>query len=412
MPIPLGPITWALQKLVSAGIRIPNWLKRRRLKKAVAAWDSVDFQILSHSLVNYYELKGVPLFCYPGESRKVPLYVRKPWLTLSESSLHMSMIQKETPVQMTKPQKEFLDLYPRVRRALGLTQLWNGRVFRIVALETSEDQLDLKFELGHFFDTLAYQYVLEHEARLALSRGPEKAIDSRALPLRESLASTPHAIEAFCETQCARIGVSNLLLFRLDNDTYRPAIRSRGNLSMGHLGDFDPMSSGMFDISTYDPNVDFRIQYKVLKEIYEELFGGKEVEKEMRGLDPDFFFEKAPIKDLIAMLEDGRACFQVTGFCVDLVRMVPEISTVTIVTDSSYYARYRLRFKNNLEYGPPSFCNIPRSISNVDEYLAKQFPSNPGQPESAKGFDSSRWTLPGAFCFYQGLKRAVNERLL
>ena len=43
-------------------------------------------------------------------------------------------------------------------------------------------------------------------------------------------------------------------------------------------------------------------------------------------------------------------------------------------------------FKINLEYHPQaSFCEIPRSIINVDEYLTKEFPANPGQPDG-KGF--------------------------
>jgi hypothetical protein len=112
------------------------------------------------------------------------------------------------------------------------------------------------------------------------------------------------------------------------------------------------------------------------------------------------------------MIDDGRACFRVTGFCIDVVRIVPEITTVLVVKDQSYYTKYRSKFKINLEYGPPSFCEIPREIIDVDEYLVKQFPSNPGQPEGSKGFDSSKWTLPGAFCFYQGLKKAVEDKLL
>ena len=413
MPIPLGPIAWGiLQRLLNVGRPLHNWWKRRRLNRAVAAWSSVDFPLLCDSLAQYYDFNGVPLFSYPGSSRKVPLYVRQSWLTLSETSLVMTMVPTERPVLLNKKASAFLDLYPRVRRSLGLAQLWNGRVFRLIKLETSDDRLKLEFELGHFFDGLASQYVLEHEARLALSGRSAKRIQSRDLPLRESLASTPDAIERFCETQFVRIGVSNLILFRADKDTYRPAIRVRGTLSMGHPGDFDPMSSGILDISTHDPGFDFNVQYKVLKEIYEELFGGKEVEKEMLGLDPDFFFEKPPIKDLKIMLDDGRASLRLTGFCIDLVRIVPEITTVLVVRDESYYAKYQGKFKVNLEYGAPSACRIPRGIVDVDEYLVNRFPSNPGQPNGDKGFDSSKWTLPGGFCFYQGLKRAVNEELL
>jgi len=413
MPMPLGPILWVLQKLE----RFVRWVWKKQkqgpLKKAVVAWSAVGFPLLSDSLVRYYEFKGVPLFTYPGLSTRVPLYVRQSWLSLTDQSLVMTLSPTDSPVQLGKKERAFVALYPKVRRAMGLAQLWNGRVFRLVKLGTSDDQLRLEFELGHFFDALACQYALEHEARLVLSRRRKgKEVEACELPLRESLAATSSAIERFCETQAVRIGISNLILFRVDRNTYRPAIRARGSLSMGHMGNFDPISSGILDISTANPNVDFQIYYKVLKEIYEELFGGKEVEKEMSGLEPDFFFSKRPIKALRDMLDDGRASFRLTGFCIDLIRVVPEITTVLVVRDESYYAEYRDKFKVNLEYGPPSFCEIPQDILDVDEYLAKRFPSNPAEPEGKKGFDPSNWTLPGAFCFYQGLKRAVSGKLL
>jgi hypothetical protein len=112
------------------------------------------------------------------------------------------------------------------------------------------------------------------------------------------------------------------------------------------------------------------------------------------------------------MLDDGRASFLITGFCIDLVRMVPEITTVFVVRDESYYREHRARMKANLEYGPPFHCEIPRDIPDVDDYLATRFPSDPGRPDAGQGFDPWKWTLPGGFCFYQGLKRAVRERLL
>ena len=314
------------------------------------------------------------------------------------------------PQGVLSRERAFFDQYQEIRKRLGLLPMWDGRLFRLVSLEPRDPGLDLHFEHGSFFDAVACQYALEHELRLAIMGGETP---TARLPNRDSLASTATLIENFCSVRVARVGVSNLLLLRSAENTYRPVVRERGRQSMGHAGDFDPISSGVFDISTGSGDVDFSLEFKVLKEVYEELLGGVEVEREHMGLDPDFFFYKPGIVDLREMLQDGRATFQVTGFCIDLVRVIPEITTVLVVRDDSYYRRHRADFKVNLEYeGLSSFFEIPVKIGDIDQYLAKQFPSVPGHAHSGLGFDPLKWTLPGGFCFYQGLKRAVADGLL
>ncbi len=413
MAIGVSLITWILQKVYNLAQWAVSLRDQRKFERAATAWSSVDVSILLDLVTYYYEQKGVPLFGYPWSPTKVPLYVRQSWLNLTETSLEIHRSHVDRPVQLGKAEKDFLEIYPKVRQKLGLNELWNGNVFRLVSLGVLDDKLRLEFESGHFFDTLACQYLLEHEARLALSgHSKGKRVQPHDLPVRESLASTPSAVEGFCKAKAVRVGISNLILFR-DGEDYTPAVRGRGGLGMGNVGKFDPISSGIFDISTSDPEVDFDLRYKVLKEVYEELCGGKDVEKGMPGFDPTFFFSEPAIKDLKQMLDDGRASFLVTGFCIDLVRLAPEITTLLVVRDGSYHAQYRSKFRINEEYGPASLtCTVPGNIVDVDEYLATGFPSDPARPSGTRGFDSSKWTLPGAFCFYQGLRRAVSEKLL
>lgn len=403
--------------LLSKAEQLVRWVGRqpeaRRYREAVRAWTHVEFSQLCGFLSDYYRGEGVPLFSYRstgGSSFRVPLFVRDEWLDLQDDSLVMTRSPDERSFEPTSIQRRFLETYLAVRPALGLTNLlWNGRIFQLVEMRSLMGKLHLRFEQGRFFDSVMSQYVLEHELRIALSRGHS---GGTTLPIRRELASDMKSIETFGAKQVMRIGVSNLLLLRQSRSMYRPVIRQRGALSMGHVGDFDAVSSGVFDIATANPAVDFDLKYKVLKEIFEELLGGAEVEQEIRELDPEFFYERPGILEIRQMLKDGRASFSVSGFCIDLVRLVPEITTVLVVRDHAYYKQYRSRFRVNLEYGPAFNSEIPRDITDADDYLVHHFPSNPASPEGGTGFDPMRWTLPGGFCFCQGVKRSVANRLL
>lgn len=66
----------------------------------------------------------------------------------------------------------------------------------------------------------------------------------------------------------------------------------------------------------------------------------------------------------------------------------------------------------NAEYAAAIHCEMPRHIADVELYLRDEFPADPGRPSAGRGFDPRRWTLSGGFCFQQGIRKAVCERLL
>jgi hypothetical protein len=174
------------------------------------------------------------------------------------------------------------------------------------------------------------------------------------------------------------------------------------------------MSSGFFDISTGQPEIaDFTLIYRTLKEIWEELFNKKEVQRDIRKANPFFFHDKPGIREIKAMLEGGRdAVLLVTGFCIDLVRLVPELTTVLVVRDPSYHSKYWNVMKVNAEYRGAVECKIQCGIVDAERFLREEFPVHPGRPSAGLGFDPTNWTLTGAFCFHQGMKKAVAAGLL
>lgn len=413
---------------------------QRELASGLEAWKQVSFQDVHAALVSYYHACSVPLFSYPhclAERFEVPLYVRDEWANLSNGTLQMFPPEETDPdhpmpYEPTQYEQDFLALYHQLHRRKNTSwdPKWNDPKFVLTRIKTrSHNNVLMHFEYGLFLDAVMCQYSLEHEVRVFLAKGGARAsIEHWRLPLRDELAASAEAIETFCQNQekVYRIGISNLLLLKKDDDTYVPVVAKRGSSRMG-VGDehlFCTPSSGIFDIST-TPKADFELAHKVLKEIYEELYGGKGVERwsRNRNRNPRFFYYKPGIVELLKdpdlgqpIFAEGKVTFEVTGLCLDLVNMVPEITTVLIVRDTSYYERYCRRGGDiNEEYIPTEELLMPRNLKDIDDlhdFLAGGIVTDPTAFKPSYGFDPMLWTLPAAFCFYQGLKRAVSAGLL
>jgi hypothetical protein len=427
----------------------------RKLKKAVAAWREVKFGELCNFVVEYYKKSLMPLFSYPhadGSPRYVPLYVESKWTHLHlpefrsrrwkgflrrkaygpnheglafemdvvRDSSDSEQIRKRS-YQATPFEQDFLNLYSPLREQLGLDAFSDNReLFRLVELENEEKRLRLVFEKCSTYETLMCQVGLEHESLLHLHSTREGKGGKVNLPVRRKLAKDQTSICRFFNTKVARIGISNLLLFRCDRDHYFPVIGKRASKSM-QKGVYDTVSSGFFDITSSGSQweFDFDLPHKVLKEIGEELFGMDLLATPQQGDQfPDWFYKEPFAKDLLTLLKKGSATFNVSGFCVDLIRLIPEITTVLVVNDLSYYKKYHSQFRSSSKYSeyssPGAFAHylrIPRRIVEVDKFFATEMLADPirGGP---RGFDPARWSLVGGFCLYQGLKRAVADGLL
>ena len=399
-----------------------GWFSNRKEKFFLNAWKNASMDEVYKIIMEYYSDLGDCLFSYP-QSRSgpvaVPLYVAPGWDALSNASINMHFRDRIKAFQPTKSQEAFWDFYARFKKdAIGKEKwpLYDADIFRLVELNVVEDGLDLTFELGKFPHTVMCQYVLEHEVitLLAKDSNPEHG----KFKLRNSVAGHAQMIASFFEKNVARIGICNLILLRVDKKTYVPVVQKRSKLSMVQQQLFDPVSSCIFEVATA-PKADFALRHTVLREIYEELFGNPDIVYSARELDPYFFYKKDGIADLIELIRAGSATFEVTGFCIDLIRIVPEISTVLIVRDEGYYRRhYRpinssvAPFRLNPEFGLGSLFQMPSDLSDVDEYLMTGVVANPDGDPKECGFDPMKWTLPGGFSFYQGLRRAVEKNLL
>jgi len=392
---------------------IKNWFNAEQERISFEAWKYVSFREECDELVRYYELNNTPLFAYPsasGSKIKVPLYVRPEWLVLNDERLKIKLFEGFLPpYEPNKHQKKFLDFYQQMRVRTGRGETWDSTVFRLVNFETSSNIVRMEFGEGKFWDSVKCHYVLEHELLSQIRKNPNRR---KNFKLRDRVAKNAEAIEKFYTKNVCRIGVSNLLIMNT-KEGYTPFIQQRGSNSLA-VG-FDTVSSGIFDIVT-TVDADITLRHKVLVEVGEELFDYKDLIRSQGFLNPRFFYPWDGINDLIELFENGGASFYVTGLCIDLIRLVPEITTLLIIQDPTYYQEHsgygsRVEFKLNSEYDSALRRGYHISkIDDIDDYFAYEIPTLPAG--NKHGFDSQMWTLPGGFCYYQGLKRAVELKLL
>lgn len=161
------------------------------------------------------------------------------------------------------------------------------------------------------------------------------------------------------------------------------------------------------------PSKDLELLHTVVREIYEELFGNEDIAGGVPYEDPElFYYREEGIFELLSCLESGKARFSVTGFCIDLVRLVPEITCMLIVSDPNYFKSFSQRFKLGLEFHRSAHFSVPVGLADVDSFLRHGIVTDPDDIPKVYGFDPERWTLPGAFSFYQGLRRGVKLGIL
>ncbi|MCI0552834.1 MAG: hypothetical protein L0287_17935 [Anaerolineae bacterium] len=391
-----------------------KWFDMREKQFLLDAWTKVELGDAYRTIVEYYSEFNQSLFSYPqpnGGRIRMPLYVEDGWDRISSSTLKMKFENITKPFYPISLESKFFDFYNELKEK----SLFDSNIFRLIDIEYLNGSLNLSFELGKFYHSVMCQYILEHELLTLLARDIKPPREK--FVLRNSVAANSTVIHSFFQHKVGRIGINNLILLRKDKYTYIPMVQKRSLVSMLQQGLFDQVSSCIFEVIT-TPKADFELQHTVLREIHEELYGNPELIESSRRLDPYFFYKDDGINDLRYLLQNGSAVFDVTGFCIDLIRIVPEITTILLVRDEEYYKRHFkptgqnvAMFYLNEEFELGSLFHIPADLDDVDEYLRTEVISDPDGDPKKKGFNPLNWTLPAGFSFYQGLKRAVEKRL-
>ncbi len=392
-----------------------KWYDARRRKKHKEIWRNANLSNVYAWIVQYYNLSKLPMIQYKNSTSKnyYPLLALLNWEDSASKKIDMNFENSKLEFNPSRSQKKFYDFFYDLKNFKD----FDLDVFNLTSIKNLESSIKLNFNLGKFSHSVMCQYILEDELINLLN--DFEYFDKDKFSLRNSVASNYTEIQSFFKNNVTRIGLCTLILLKKDQNHYIPMVKKRGKYSMINQDLFDPISSCVFEVATA-PKADFELTHTLFREIYEELFGQEELTESIPHLNPHYFYELDGIKDLNRIMQEGNAKFEITGLCVDLIRMVPEITAVLIVQDPEYFQKYYNindstsdRFVLNDEFNPHSSnWEIPISITDASKYLEFEVLSDPDGNESNIGFDPMKWTLPGGYSYYQGINYVINKGLL
>jgi hypothetical protein len=189
------------------------------------------------------------------------------------------------------------------------------------------------------------------------------------------------------------IGCSTLLVYKTDNG-YETLLAKKHPDANGN-SDAHVIPAGMMQPMGNNPTRfanELNIEQQVLRELSEEVFGYTENE----NIHPNFYWEEVsnrpPISSLKKLMNADKASLYVTGLYLDFFRLRPEILTLLIVDDESWYHSHFSAKKSigNWEYQKGTIMAIDMNdigfysviFDNVAGYLCA-----PGSACFVKGFE-------------------------
>lgn len=211
------------------------------------------------------------------------------------------------------------------------TGLYNGVTFTMKQI--GENPLQLRGQIGRYYDMLATCAALERESQAAAKAGLIRA------PLRTAYHRQvqPEVALLRGNGRSAAIGIGTLTVFN-DGDVYRAILAKRSESTAFDSNMYHVLPAMMFGPTTADftDRREWSVKHQIWREVLEELFGLPEVRRPTRW---DYFYDHPAMRYLLGLLETGRAKLCATGIILNLLTLRPEISTLLLIHDPEWYAR-------------------------------------------------------------------------
>lgn len=224
--------------------------------------------------------------------------------------------------------------------------VWNGTTFSLASLALdARGRVDgVRGFLGSYFDMIASAGYLEVELLAALLRsGSRVALDD--LPgRRRALAGFRSSAECLVNGGGvdAVLAVSTLLLYARDG-RYSVLYEPRAPSPVGFRFRYHVLPALIYQPVTAPTEANLAVERSVVhnveREYLEELFGLREIHDTATGPRPDHFYTHPNLALLRALRATGAARLLGTALVFHLLNHRPEICTLLMIEDESWYAR-------------------------------------------------------------------------
>jgi hypothetical protein len=250
-----------------------------------------------------------------------------------------------------------------------------SREYRMISIDTTGSTPKINADRGRYYDCILTQYAIEWELNKVLSKGGRDAIQMLStpgtLPLREGTEQLGNPLYNGMG-RCAALTASTLVVFKRRGaaDGYYCLMRRRSADVAVSPGMLDVVPGGMFEAWNREP---WSLEMNVWRELLEELYSEDEQIGSGVPGELDYIRQKVPINLLLEMIDRGSAKFSVTGICIDLLNLRPEVCTVLLVTDPRFFEARNLQF--NWEYESRSWDDNAAGVGvirweEVDQVLS------------------------------------------
>lgn len=297
-------------------------------------------------LVDYYRRRGrigdlLAVDC-GGQRIVVPFLVRDSWRRddLTEESL----LVQSSPHEMSNAPIDKRVLAGRSRYLAVVDESgepWNELLACAAGIEESASGPRVRLVLAQYFQYLSACGPIEDETYAAIRK------KSRAMPLRNSVLPDVETAMA-CKRGAHAFGMQVATVF--DTGTRLLVLIQRRSYAVsvygGALAVVPVFGCQSLDLSERTP---VSLFHNYLREVYEELYGGLEVQRYSARVDPTWFYREAPIARLLATKERGDFDFRLLGFGFDALNGEVDLCALALISDPRYAADELAVMKANWE---------------------------------------------------------------
>ncbi len=296
--------------------------------------------------------------------------------------------------------------------------IWDDATFSLAStgLDTHSRVSRINAYVGSYYKRLCSAGYLEYEILTAIHKL------RRNITIKDLTARTKILSRFASPKECllhgggvdAALATSTLVVYRREK-TYWMFCAKRNSAVATHGGLFHVSPSGMFQpiTGTAQRNLKFEwnLMHNMWREYLEELFSVDEVGSAAGAVAPDYFYQHPNLVFMRKLLKKKSVRFQPLHLVFDLLSHRPEICSLLLIDDESWYENqkdiYKARSLNlsHLKISEREFvsgtANAPRS-----EEIVTTMPID--DPSWAKIITPSQTVAPGAVALILGVKEAVS----
>jgi hypothetical protein len=256
-----------------------------------------------------------------------------------------------------------------VSLSLRNIRVWDAPLYRLIDLDIRDRTLSANFSLESFYRYRVTNGALIDElvqALLDTDFNPNAVLEAREryLPLRQHLLPDMRSVAEFRSRLCTGgVNVVTAIARPQPFCDYAIVLQRRSASVSSRQGGLTVLPAGQHQ-PTVEPESEVGISCTVFREVFEELFGGHELESGSMHLVYDWFcHESPPLKWL--MNHKGAYDLLMTGFGLSMMSGGYTFSVLLAIHDQSFWTQFRHLLRTNWEVSDvhqPIFSTRSRSL--------------------------------------------------